>query len=405
MPFSPKSIDSKALHSGESRRYAPPARPVSAAPVVSGIIPSIGYVYDDTAHLDSALGGDPDLYVYGRYGNPTVAAFEDAVVELECHDMPDQAAGHFALATGSGMAAIHLAMSACGLHSGATVAAAQDCYGATYSLVDSLWPQYGVKGLFVDATDLDAVERLLAREAPVLLIVETISNPLLKVVDVPRLAQLCRAHNGRPIKMTLPGPFTLSQVSVDAHYGDEEAVVMALAEIVREEVRDLFAAGADIVQLDEPWMQARPEKAKRLAVPAIDHALRDAAGPTIVHLCFGYAYAVKEKPTGYSFLPELDACAADQISIEAAQPKLDLSILETLPSKQIMVGVIYLADPAAETAETVAGRLRRALDVLPPERIVAAPDCGMKYLDPAVARAKLQALVDGAAIVRRELGG
>ena len=195
MPFSPKSIESKALHSGESRRYAPPARPVTAAPVVSGIIPSIGYVYDDTAHLDSALGGDPDLYVYGRYGNPTVAAFEDAVVELECHDMPDRAAGHFALATGSGMAAIHLAMSACGLHAGAAVAAAQDCYGATYSLVDSLWPQYGVKGLFVDATDLDAVERLLAREAPVLLIVETISNPLLKVVDVPRLAQLCRAHN------------------------------------------------------------------------------------------------------------------------------------------------------------------------------------------------------------------
>ena len=180
---------------------------------------------------------------------------------------------------------------------------------------------------------------------------------------------------------------------------------MALAEIVREKVRDLFAAGADIVQLDEPWMQARPEKAKRLAVPAIDHALRDAAGPTIVHLCFGYAYTVKQKPTGYSFLPELDACAADQISIEAAQPKLDLSILKTLPSKQIMVGVIDLADPEAESAETVAGRLRRALDVLPAERIVAAPDCGMKYLDPAVARGKLQALVDGAAIVRRELGG
>ena len=195
MPFKPKSINSKALHSGETRRYAPPPKPVSSAPVVSGIIPSIGYVYDDTAHLDSALGGDPDLYVYGRYGNPTVAAFENAIVELECHDMPDRAADHFALATGSGMAAIHLAMSACGLRAGATVAAAQDCYGATYSLVDNLWPQYGVKGLFVDATDLEAVERLLAREAPVLLIVETISNPLLKVVDIPRLAQLCRAHN------------------------------------------------------------------------------------------------------------------------------------------------------------------------------------------------------------------
>ena len=197
MPFKPKSINSKALHSGETRRYAPPPNSVPSAPVVGGIIPSIGYVYADTAHLDSALGGDPDLYVYGRYGNPTVAAFENAIVELECHDIPDQAGDHFALATGSGMAAIHLAMSACGLRAGATVAAAQDCYGATYSLVDSLWPQYGVKGLFVDATDLDAVERLLAREAPVLLIVETISNPLLKVVDIPRLAQLCRAHNTR----------------------------------------------------------------------------------------------------------------------------------------------------------------------------------------------------------------
>ena len=195
MPFSPQSLDSKAVHGGETRRYAPPAKNVPAAPVVGGIVPSIGYVYADSAHLDSALGGDPDLYVYGRYGNPTVAAFEDAIVELECHDMPERAGDHFALATGSGMAAIHLAMAACGARAGATVAAAQDCYGATYALVDSLWPQYGVKGLFVDATDVDAVERLLARAAPVLLIVETISNPLLKVVDIPRLAQLCRAYN------------------------------------------------------------------------------------------------------------------------------------------------------------------------------------------------------------------
>ena len=197
MPFSPKSINSKAVHGGEARRYAPPAQRVTSAPVVGGIIPSIGYVYEDTDHLDSALGGDPDLYVYGRYGNPTVSDFEKAIVELECHDMPDRAGDHFALATGSGMSAIHLAMSACGVQSGATVAASQDCYGATYSLVDSLWPQYGVKGLFVDATDLDAVAQMLAQEAPVVLVVETISNPLLKVVDIPRLAQLCRAHNTR----------------------------------------------------------------------------------------------------------------------------------------------------------------------------------------------------------------
>ena len=193
MPFSPQSIDSKAVHGGEIRRYAPRDKRVTSAPVVGGIAPSIGYVYEDTAHLDSALGGDPNLYVYGRYGNPTVAAFERAMVDLECHDMPERTVDHFALATGSGMAAIHLAMAACGIEAGATVAAAQDCYGATYSLVDSLWPQYGAKGVFVDATDLDAVERMLAEEAPVALVVETISNPLVKVMDIPRLAEMCQA--------------------------------------------------------------------------------------------------------------------------------------------------------------------------------------------------------------------
>ena len=194
MPFSPKSIDSKAVHAGEARRYARRDRRVASAPVVGGIAPSIGYVYEESADLDSALGGDPDLYVYGRYGNPTVAAFERAMVELECHDTPERADEHFALATGSGMAAVNLAAAACGVEAGATVAAARDCYGATYSLVDRLWPQYGVKGVFVDAADLNAVERMLTEARPVVLIVETISNPLLKVVDIPRLAALCRAR-------------------------------------------------------------------------------------------------------------------------------------------------------------------------------------------------------------------
>ncbi len=258
----------------------------------------------------------------------------------------------------------------------------------------------------LDGIDIDNPAMVPGRSPGRTIPVPRIVGPLSRRHPVEaRDTEFLRRHTGRAIKMTLPGPFTLSQVSVDEYYGDEEAVALALAEIVRQEVADLFAAGADIVQLDEPWMQARPEKARQFAVRAIDRALADAAGPTVVHLCFGYAYAVKEKPAGYSFLPELDACAADQISIEAAQPKLDLSIVEHLPSKQIMVGVIDLADPAAETAEAVAGRLHRALDVLPAGRIVAAPDCGMKYLDPAVARAKLQALVDGAAIVRRELGG
>ncbi len=194
MPFVPRSIDSKAVHGGEARRYAARDGRVAAAPVVGGIEPSIGYAYADSDDLDRALGGDPELYVYGRYGNPTVAAFERAIVELECHDMPQRADGYFALATASGMAALNLAAAGCGVAAGATVAAAQDCYGATYSLVDKLWPQYGVRGVFVDATDLDAVERTLVEERPLLLIVETISNPLLKVVDLPRLAELCHAR-------------------------------------------------------------------------------------------------------------------------------------------------------------------------------------------------------------------
>lgn len=258
----------------------------------------------------------------------------------------------------------------------------------------------------LEGIDIDTPALVPGRSPGTMIPVPRITGPLKRrhPVEVRDTAFL-RRHTDRPIKMTLPGPFTLSQVSVDEHYGDEEAVIMALAEIVRAEVGDLFDAGADIVQLDEPWMQARPEKARRYAVKAINHALRDAKGTTAVHLCFGYAYTVKQKPSGYSFLPELEACAADQVSIEAAQPNLDLGITAELPSKQIMIGVIDLASPEAETPAQVADRLRRALDVLPAERIVAAPDCGMKYLDPTVARAKLQALVDGAAIVRAELNG
>jgi len=215
-----------------------------------------------------------------------------------------------------------------------------------------------------------------------------------------------RAATDKPIKITMPGPFTMTHVSHDEHYGDDEALAMALAEIVREEVAELFAAGADIVQLDEPWLQARPEQAGRYGVKAINTALEKAAGTTAVHLCFGYGYVVRNKPdSGYSFLRELEACVADQISIEAAEPHLDLKILERLPSKTIMVGVIDLGTHDVETPELVAARLRAALEVLPPERVVAAPDCGLKYLPDAVARGKLKAMIDGAAIVRAEIGG
>ncbi len=169
--------------------------------------------------------------------------------------------------------------------------------------------------------------------------------------------------------------------------------------------RDLFAAGADIVQLDEPWMQARPEEARRVAVAAINRALEGVRGRTAVHMCFGYANSVKNKPAGYSFLPELDAVNADQISIEAAQPTLDLAILETLPSKVVLVGVIAMDSEVPETPELVAGRIRAALEHLPPERLVVAPDCGMKYLTRESAFAKLSAMVEGARIVRAELAG
>lgn len=212
-----------------------------------------------------------------------------------------------------------------------------------------------------------------------------------------------RAHTTRRIKATLPGPFTMAQQAHDDFYPDRRALALAYAEVVREEVADLFAAGADLVQLDEPWMQARPEEARAYAVEAINHALAGAAGTTTVHMCFGYAATVKDKPSGYSFLPELDACVADQISIEAAQPKLDLAILERLASKQVLVGVISMGDPQVESAEVVAARIRAALAHVPPERIVVAPDCGMKYLRREVALGKLGAMVRGAAIVRAEL--
>jgi 5-methyltetrahydropteroyltriglutamate--homocysteine methyltransferase len=179
---------------------------------------------------------------------------------------------------------------------------------------------------------------------------------------------------------------------------------MDYADAVNEEIRDLFTAGVDMVQLDEPYLQARPEEAQKYAVRAINRALEGVTGTTIVHVCFGYAHIVHQRPAGYSFLPQLEAVTADVISIEAAQPSLDLSILRELPSKRFMVGVISLGDPEVETPEVVAGRVRRALEVLPPERLLVAPDCGMKYLPRDVAFRKLEAMARGAAIVRSELG-
>jgi 5-methyltetrahydropteroyltriglutamate--homocysteine methyltransferase len=217
-----------------------------------------------------------------------------------------------------------------------------------------------------------------------------------------RDVEFLRRHTAKKIKITLPGPFTMAQQAQDDYYKDEEALAMALAAAVNDEIRDLKAAGADVVQIDEPWLQARPERAERYGVKAINRALQGIGGTTVVHLCFGYAAAVKDKPTGYSFLPQLAETSASQISIEAAQPRLDLSVLKTL-NKTMMVGVIDLGSEKIESADEVAKRIRAALKHVPAERLVVAPDCGMKYLTREAAFGKLKALAEGAAIVRKEL--
>jgi 5-methyltetrahydropteroyltriglutamate--homocysteine methyltransferase len=220
-----------------------------------------------------------------------------------------------------------------------------------------------------------------------------------------RDAQFLRANTGRTIKMTVPGPFTVAQQCEDTYYKDEEALALDYAAALNAEIKDLFAAGADIVQLDDPWMQARPEKAKQYGLKAIERALAGVRGTTAVHLCFGYAQMVKSKPSGYSFLPELARSPAQQISIEAAQPRLDLAVLKELPGKTIILGVIDLSDMLVESPETVAARIRAALVYAAPERIVVAPDCGMKYLPRDVAFGKMTAMVAGATIVREEIAG
>jgi len=197
----------------------------------------------------------------------------------------------------------------------------------------------------------------------------------------------------------------MSRQAKNEFYKDEEELVMDYAAAVSAELRDLKAAGADVIQLDEPWLQARAEEARRLALPAIDAALDGIAGPTALHLCSGYAYVARDKPNGYSFLPELTASKVGQISIEAAQPNLDLATLDGLGDKTVIFGVISMGYPEPETPKVAATRIRAALAHLPPERLIPAPDCGMKYIPRDLAFAKLKALAEGAAIVRRELTG
>ena len=212
-----------------------------------------------------------------------------------------------------------------------------------------------------------------------------------------------RAHTEKPIKITIPGAFTMAKMAADEHYGDQEALIMAYANAVNEEIHEMKDAGANVIQIDEPHMQAHPIESNRFGVAAIEKALEGISGTTVVHLCFGYAYVVRDKPSGYSFLPELDKCAASAISIEAAEPNLDPSILEKLPNKKVLFGVVDLGDQNVETSEIIANRLRGALRHIDSDRLIAAPDCGMKYLPRNVAFGKLQAMVKGAEIVRREI--
>jgi 5-methyltetrahydropteroyltriglutamate--homocysteine methyltransferase len=214
-----------------------------------------------------------------------------------------------------------------------------------------------------------------------------------------------RAHTAKPIKMTVPGPFTMSQQAQNDHYPSEEAAAMAYAVAVNEEIRDLFAAGADIVQIDEPYMQARPEKARQYGLKALNRALEGIAGPTAVHICFGYAAIIHQRPSGYSFLPELAGCSCRQVSVETAQAKLDCAVLAKLEGKQIMVGCLDLNDMTVETPQAVVARIKAALPYVKAANVILAPDCGMKYLPRDVAFGKLQAMVKAARILRAELGG
>lgn len=257
-----------------------------------------------------------------------------------------------------------------------------------------------------EGIDRERVETMIGRagkpnQVPV------ITGPLkrTKPVHVDHVKFL-RASTDKTIKITIPGPFTLSQLAVSEYYDSPEDVAMAYAECLNEEIHDLFAAGADIVQFDEPYLQARYDDAVSYGIKAVNRAFEGVQGTTALHVCFGYAAMVADKSNndGYSCLPLVNEINVDQVSIEAAQPNIDLAAaLNCLPNKTVMVGVLNLGDETPETPEIVADRLRKALETLPPERIIAAPDCGLKYLPRASARAKLHALVAGTAIVNAEL--
>ena len=210
-----------------------------------------------------------------------------------------------------------------------------------------------------------------------------------------------RANTDRMVKITVPGPFTMLQQAQNDFYKSEEEAAMAYASAVNEEIKDLFAAGADVVQIDEPYMQARPEKARQYGLKALNRALEGVTGTTAVHICFGYAAIIHERPSGYSFLPELAQCSCNQISLETAQSHLDCSALQALDGKRLMVGCIDLSDPEIESVDTIVQRIERALPYVKAENVILAPDCGMKYLPRETAIGKLSAMVEAAKVLRK----
>ena len=251
----------------------------------------------------------------------------------------------------------------------------------------------------LDGVDLDEPGVALDRtghENPVPRVVGPIrrSGPV-EVRDV----EFLRSLTVRRIKITVPGPFTMTQQAQNDHYDDDRGLALGYAEAVNDELRDLKAAGADVVQIDEPYLQARPEPAREYAIEAINRALDGIEGDTVLHTCFGYAHIVHDRPSGYPFLAELNECAATHLSLEAAQPNLDPAVLRAVSGKTILLGVLDLGSEEAETPEVVARRIERALEVVPPERLVVAPDCGMKYLSRELAFEKLRAMVEGARLV------
>jgi 5-methyltetrahydropteroyltriglutamate--homocysteine methyltransferase len=263
---------------------------------------------------------------------------------------------------------------------------------------------YGTRfGLQLEGVDAEDPAQIIGRTG-ITVNVPRIVGPIRRVKPAEvRDAEFLRAHTDRRAKITMPGPFTLSRQSKDEFYGDEAEVAMAFAAAINEELHEIKATGVDVIQLDEPWMQAWPDQARRYGVQAVNRALQGVEGPTVIHICFGYAHVVSNKPSGYSFLPEFGDSIATQISIEAAQPKLDLGILRELGDKTVVLGCLDLGSMEVETPETVAARIEAALPYVGPERIVPAPDCGMKYMRRDIAFGKLKALADGAALVRKRL--